>query len=126
MMEVSSENNVNVENLNIDVEVVDDEADIQVNLPASSTKDVPSPKHKFLRLPLARVKAMMKMDPDCKMISHDSIFLVTKATEMFIDFLAKEAGNQLATGKRKTVMKRDVDTAVGAIPNLCFLEGALD
>lgn len=45
---------------------------------------------------------------------------------MFIEFLAKECGKQMATNKRKTMMKRDVDVAIESAPQLCFLDGALE
>lgn len=32
------------------------------------------------KLPMARIKNMMKMDPDVSVISGDAVFLVTKAT----------------------------------------------
>ncbi|XP_023028817.1 DNA polymerase epsilon subunit 4 [Leptinotarsa decemlineata] len=121
-MEVSTGNDI--ENINVDVEHLD-ESSPEKETP-TSLKENPSPKHKFLRLPLARVKAMMKMDPNCTVISQDSVFLVTKATEMFIEYLAKEAAKPVITGKRKTMMKKDVDSAIGAIPHLCFLEGAIE
>lgn len=84
------------------------------------------PTKRMLRLPLARVKNMMKLSPDCLMISQDSLFLVTKVTEMFIEFLAVEAVKNIGTGKRKTLLKRDVETAIENIPSLCFLDGALE
>lgn len=34
----------------------------------------------LLRIPLARVKKIMKQDPDVKLIANDSCFLITKAT----------------------------------------------
>ena len=37
-------------------------------------------KPKFVRLPLTRIKHIMKMDPDCSLISQDALFLVTKST----------------------------------------------
>lgn len=45
---------------------------------------------------------------------------------MFIEFLAKESGKQLAPIKRKTLMRRDVDVAIQNCVNLCFLDGAID
>lgn len=44
-------------------------------------------KKKLVRLPLARIKQMMKMDPECGMISQDALFLVTKATVRCCTFL---------------------------------------
>ncbi|XP_028135207.1 DNA polymerase epsilon subunit 4 [Diabrotica virgifera virgifera] len=83
-------------------------------------------RNRILRLPLARIKNMMKLDPDCTIISQDSLFLITKATEMFIEFMAEEASKQLSHGKRKTVLKRDVDIVIENNPSLCFLDGALE
>lgn len=36
------------------------------------------------KLPMARIKNIMKMDPDVSVISGDAVFLVTKATVSFI------------------------------------------
>ncbi|KAJ8961045.1 hypothetical protein NQ314_005974 [Rhamnusium bicolor] len=91
-----------------------------------TSKTSPIQRHKFVRLPLARVKAMMKKDPTCALISQDAVFLVTKATEMFIEYLAKESGKHLGASKRKTVMKRDIDCAIESSSHLCFLDGALE
>lgn len=44
------------------------------------SKESPNQKLRLVRLPLARIKTIMKLDPDCAMISQDSAFLVTKAT----------------------------------------------
>lgn len=45
---------------------------------------------------------------------------------MFIEYLAREANRQLANNKRKTVVRRDVDVTIESIPQLCFLDGALE
>lgn len=39
---------------------------------------VTTPKH--TKLPMAKIKTIMKMDPDASLISNEAIFLVTKAT----------------------------------------------
>ncbi|XP_045474305.1 DNA polymerase epsilon subunit 4 [Harmonia axyridis] len=78
------------------------------------------------RLPLARIKQIMKFDPDCSLISRDAIMLVSKATELFIEYLGKEAVKHTLNNKKKTVSKKDVDAAIDCDPNLCFLDGALD
>lgn len=39
---------------------------------------VATPKH--TKLPMAKIKTIMKMDPDASLISNEAIFLVTKAT----------------------------------------------
>lgn len=82
--------------------------------------------NRLLRLPLARVKHLMKLDPDVAIISQECSVLITKATELFIESLAREAFTHTAQAKKKTVQKRDVDAAIGAIDALMFLEGALN
>jgi len=91
-----------------------------------SEKENLPPRKRVLRLPLARIKHIMKMDPEVKIISQDTVFLVTKATELFLEYLGREAAGQTRTLKRKTMLKRDVDAAIESVANLCFLEGAMD
>ncbi|KAF5298193.1 hypothetical protein FQA39_LY02617 [Lamprigera yunnana] len=88
-------------------------------------KPTPQPK-KFIRLPLARVKNIMKLDSECQKVTQDSVFLVTKATELFVELLGRESAKFTQQGKRKTVQRRDVDAVISEIPQLCFLEGALE
>lgn len=72
----------------IEEEVVISEEVVLDTLPEKSTsvsnntaKENASPeKPKLLRLPLARIKHMMKMDPDVGLISNDAAMLITKAT----------------------------------------------
>ena len=44
---------------------------------------------KLTKFPLGRVKHIMKMDPDLTMASQESVFLVSKALEMFVESLAR-------------------------------------
>lgn len=41
------------------------------------------------RLPMARIKNIMKMDPDVSVVSGDAVFLVTKATVSLFQFTNK-------------------------------------
>ncbi|XP_063977042.1 chromatin accessibility complex 16kD protein [Diachasmimorpha longicaudata] len=54
----------------------------------------PAPKIKDLRLPMSRVKTIMKSSPHVESIAQDGLFLVTKATEMFVHFMSEEAHKQ--------------------------------
>ena len=81
---------------------------------------------RLLRLPLSRVKSLMKMDPDIALASQESVFIVAKATELFVESLAREAFRKTKESKRKTLQKRDIDATVNEIEQLAFLEGALD
>merc|ERR1712071_484339 len=42
-------------------------------------------------LPQARVKTIMKSSPDVDAVSQESLFLITKATELFVMYLTKLA-----------------------------------
>ncbi|KOB72220.1 DNA polymerase epsilon subunit 4 [Operophtera brumata] len=78
------------------------------------------------RLPMARIKNIMKMDPDVSVVSGDAVFLVTKATELFLETIAKEAYAYTSSNKRKVINKKDFDVVVNKVDCLCFLEGAMD
>merc|ERR1719464_2016502 len=46
-------------------------------------------RSKDVLLPLARVKTIMKSSPDIENIGNEGLFLITKATELFIMYLTK-------------------------------------
>ncbi|CAG4976586.1 unnamed protein product [Colias eurytheme] len=78
------------------------------------------------RLPMARIKNIMKMDPDVHIVNAEAVFLVTKATEMFLESIAKETFTYTTHHKRKTIAKKDLDVIINKVDCLCFLEGAMD
>ena len=78
------------------------------------------------QLPLARVKLIIKTDPDTTLASQEAVLLVTKATELFISHLARQAHQFTLQGKRKTLQRRDIDACLPLRDELFFLEGALD
>ncbi|XP_043666831.1 chromatin accessibility complex 16kD protein [Vespula pensylvanica] len=51
-------------------------------------------KMKELRLPISRVKTIMKSSPYVDTVGQDGLYLVTKATELFIHYLTEEAHMQ--------------------------------
>ncbi|XP_077981673.1 DNA polymerase epsilon subunit 4-like [Glandiceps talaboti] len=81
---------------------------------------------RLTRFPLTRVKHMMKMDPDVTLASQEAVYLITKATEMFVENLSKYSHNYTSQGKRKTIQRKDVDSSIQALDEFAFLEGALD
>ncbi|XP_063771981.1 DNA polymerase epsilon subunit 4 [Pseudophryne corroboree] len=85
-----------------------------------------APPQKLVRLPMSRVKALMKSDPDVSLASQESVFLICKATELFIETIAKDAYIYAQRGKRKTLQRKDLDNAIDAIDEFAFLEGTLD
>ena len=69
-------------------------------------RSVPVPKHQSL-LPLSRVRTIMRTDVhsthSTQVVSQDSVALVTKATELFIVQLAKEAHKVAVADARRDV-----------------------
>lgn len=80
---------------------------------------------KLFQLPLTRIKNIMKLDPDLHITSHEGVFLVTRATELFIESMARESYRFTAQAKKKTMQKKDVDFAIENVESLVFLDGAM-
>ncbi|OAD59428.1 DNA polymerase epsilon subunit 4 [Eufriesea mexicana] len=70
-------------------------------------------KEKLVKLPLGRIKTIIKTDPEVNM-------------ELFIESLTKESYKYTAQMKKKTIQKRDIESAINNIDALIFLEGMLD
>ncbi|OLN87920.1 putative transcription factor C16C4.22 [Colletotrichum chlorophyti] len=78
-------------------------------------------------LPLARVKKIISTDPDIGICSNNAAFVITLATEMFIQHLATE-GHNMAKAERKprrNVQYKDLANAVAHHDNLEFLEDVI-
>ncbi|XP_026861216.1 DNA polymerase epsilon subunit 4 [Electrophorus electricus] len=84
------------------------------------------PHSRLSKLPLSRIKALMKADPDVSLASQESVFIIAKATELFVEMIAKDALGYAQQGKRKTLQRKDLDNAIEAIDEFAFLEGTLD
>ena len=81
---------------------------------------------RLTRLPLARIRTLVKADQDVTIASQESVFLITKATELFIETVAKEMHRVTLQQKRKTIYRRDIDAVIEAMDEYAFLEGVLD
>ncbi|XP_060660877.1 DNA polymerase epsilon subunit 4 [Drosophila nasuta] len=81
---------------------------------------------KLTQLPMARIRNIMKLDPDLQIASNEAVFAVTRAVELFIESLARESFSYTAQSKKKTVQKRDVELAISAVDSLMFLDGAMN
>ncbi|EDW92130.1 DNA polymerase epsilon subunit 4 [Drosophila yakuba] len=81
---------------------------------------------KMTQLPLARIRNIMKLDPDLHMANNEAVFIVAKAVELFIASLSRESYTYTAQSKKKTVQKRDVEMAISAVDSLMFLDGAMN
>ncbi|UNI21994.1 DNA-directed DNA polymerase [Purpureocillium takamizusanense] len=76
------------------------------------------------QLPLSRVKKIIAQDRDVVQCSNNAAFVITCATEMFIQHLAEAALNQAKTERkpRRNIQYKDVANAVAHQDNLEFLE----
>ncbi|XP_014604179.1 PREDICTED: DNA polymerase epsilon subunit 4-like [Polistes canadensis] len=83
-------------------------------------------REKLVRLPIGRVRNIMKMDPDVNLVNQEAVFLIAKSTELFIDSLAKEAYKYTVQTKKRTLQKRDIENAINNVDALVFLEEMLE
>uniref|UniRef100_A0A182QKP1 Transcription factor CBF/NF-Y/archaeal histone domain-containing protein n=1 Tax=Anopheles farauti TaxID=69004 RepID=A0A182QKP1_9DIPT len=84
------------------------------------------PEERLAQFPFARIKQIMKLDPDVGIVTAEAIFLVTKAAELFLQTLAKDTSSHTLATKKKTMSKRDVELAIDSVDSLMFLEGMMN
>lgn len=81
---------------------------------------------RLVQLPISKIRNLMKLENSTGIVSLESAFAVAKATEFFIESLAKLSYNEVVLTKKKTIQKRDVDKVVQSTDALLFLENAMD
>ncbi|XP_045622506.2 chromatin accessibility complex protein 1 [Procambarus clarkii] len=79
----------------------------------------PSSTPTDLILPTQRVKMIMKSCPDVETVPQETLHLITKATELFIQYLAEEAYKQ--AGIKEIINYDHLSSAVHTIEHLEFL-----
>uniref|UniRef100_A0A1B6FVL2 Nuclear transcription factor Y subunit gamma n=1 Tax=Cuerna arida TaxID=1464854 RepID=A0A1B6FVL2_9HEMI len=72
-------------------------------------------------LPLARIKKIMKLDEDVKMISAEAPMLFSKAAELFIHELTLRAWIHTEDNKRRTLQRNDIAMAISKYDQFDFL-----
>ncbi|XP_050356381.1 nuclear transcription factor Y subunit gamma-like isoform X2 [Nymphalis io] len=72
-------------------------------------------------LPLARIKKIMKLDEEVKMISAEAPVLFAKAAEIFIHELTLRAWSHTEDNKRRTLQRNDIATAITKSDQFDFL-----
>ncbi|KAG4923094.1 hypothetical protein AAZX31_18G007100 [Glycine max] len=65
-----------------------------------------------LEFPKGRVKKIMALDKDVKRVSSEALFLVSRSTELFLQFLAEKSAQVAIEKKRKTVNLEHIREAV--------------
>ncbi|XP_061424867.1 LOW QUALITY PROTEIN: nuclear transcription factor Y subunit gamma [Lethenteron reissneri] len=76
---------------------------------------------KIQELPLARIKKIMKMDEDVKMISAEAPVLFAKAAQIFISELSLRAWIHTEDNKRRTLQRNDIAMAISKFDQFDFL-----
>ncbi|KAK4166065.1 hypothetical protein QBC43DRAFT_314869 [Cladorrhinum sp. PSN259] len=79
------------------------------------------------QLPLTRVKKIIAQDADIQICSNNAAFVITLATEMFVQYLAEEAQKMTKLGgkPRRNIQYKDLANAVAHQDNLEFLEDVI-
>lgn len=72
-------------------------------------------------LPLARIKKIMKLDEDVKMISAEAPVLFAKAAELFIMELTLRSWLHTEDNKRRTLQRSDIAMAISKYDQFDFL-----
>ncbi|XP_028173752.1 nuclear transcription factor Y subunit gamma-like [Ostrinia furnacalis] len=72
-------------------------------------------------LPLARIKKIMKLDEEVKMISGEAPMLFAKAAEIFIHELTLRAWSHTEDNKRRTLQRNDIAMAISKSDQFDFL-----
>lgn len=73
-------------------------------------------------LPLAKIKKIMKKSGDgVKMISGEAPIVFSRAIELFVEELTRKSWTLAAEGKRKTLQRDDVVSAIRGIEVFDFL-----
>ncbi|XP_011495886.1 PREDICTED: DNA polymerase epsilon subunit 4 [Ceratosolen solmsi marchali] len=123
-MEETCSNDSNLNNEDVSTEYNED-PDFQKEheLDEAEALQDEEPKIKLTKLPIGRIRTIVKTDPDINFINQEAIFLITKATELFIDSLAKESYKYTYQSKKKTLQKHDVQSAIDNVDALMFLDG---
>ncbi|KAJ7618588.1 histone-fold-containing protein [Roridomyces roridus] len=80
-----------------------------------------TPDYRHPPLPLARIKKVMKSDPDVKMIAADAPILFCKACEIFIAEITARAFIIADSNKRRTLSRADIAKALTKSDQFDFL-----
>lgn len=76
-----------------------------------------------VQLPLSRVKKIIALDQDVHVCSSNAAFVITLATEMFIQYMTEQGHNVAKAEKkpRRNVQYKDLASAVSRLDSLEFL-----
>mmetsp|Transcript_14622 Transcript_14622/g.28134 ORF Transcript_14622/g.28134 Transcript_14622/m.28134 type:complete len:296 (+) Transcript_14622:153-1040(+) len=70
------------------------------------------------RIPLTRIRRIMRSDLDVRLVMQESLTLIAKATEYFIEHMVECAAMECLSKKRKTIMYADIENSVAQDPTM--------
>ncbi|KAF8582456.1 histone-fold-containing protein [Ramaria rubella] len=86
-----------------------------------TTAEEETPDFRHPPLPLARIKKVMKSDPDVRMIAADAPIIFCKACEIFIAEMTARAFIVADSNKRRTLSRSDIARAIAKSDQFDFL-----
>lgn len=78
-------------------------------------------KISLTRLPIAKIKNIIKLDNEIKLCQKDVYTVIGKLTELFLQDLASSAYNICKSYKRKTMNLEDINSAIHNNPKMGFI-----
>lgn len=92
---------------------------------ASKAADPPSTTRAY-QLPLTKVKSIIKLDSNTRMISQESVYLLTLATEEFIRMLTRDAHHSMKQCASKRLDRLHIFSSINTNSIYEFLDGSFD
>ncbi|XP_029299839.1 chromatin accessibility complex protein 1 [Cottoperca gobio] len=87
--------------------------------------DQTSTNKKTISLPISRVRLIMKSSPDVSSINQDALFLTTKATELFVQYLALASFNNSSGKETNSLSYSNLATTAEETETFQFLSDIL-
>lgn len=100
----------------------------KANDTTENTETLPKPSKKSsldaekpVKLPVARIKRIVKQDGDVAAISTPAVYSVAAATELFVKYFTQQAYMRASAEKRKRMTYKDFSNSVEQLDQLQFL-----
>mmetsp|Transcript_26868 Transcript_26868/g.32552 ORF Transcript_26868/g.32552 Transcript_26868/m.32552 type:complete len:134 (-) Transcript_26868:54-455(-) len=77
-------------------------------MPVSSSHPTSATSDQDLKLPLARINKIAKLDPEVKKFTREALLLITKSAELFTEKLGRQSEGVAKVQNRRTLLPEDV------------------
>lgn len=119
--EISNNNN---SLLNNDEKKSDNNVSMNIGGGEETKQNIPHKKERnsLIRLPLAKIKNIMKLDNDIKLCQKNAYLIIGKLTELFLSEIASESEKICKLSKRKTINLEDISNAIERNDKYAFID----